>query len=47
MNESLQDSELADTMACAVDNLDEAKTKVENVKESQDNVSGYLEETRG
>lgn len=45
MNESLQDSERADTMACAVDNHDEAK--VENMKESQDNVSGYLEETRG
>lgn len=45
--ESLQDSERAEAMACAVDNLDEARAEVEGIKESLDNVSGYLEEAKG
>lgn len=45
--ESLQDSERANAMACAVDNLDEARAEVEGIKESLDNVSGYLEEAKG
>lgn len=45
--ESLQDSERADVMACAVDNLDEARAEIEGIKESLDTVSGYLEEAKG
>lgn len=45
--ESLQDSERADAMAFAVENLDEARVEVEGIRENLDNVSGYLEEAKG
>lgn len=44
--ESLQDSERANAMACAVDNLDEARNEIESIKESLDNASGYLGEAK-
>lgn len=45
--ESLQDSERADVMAYAVDNLDEARAEIESIKESLDSANAYLEEAKG
>lgn len=45
--ENLQYGERADTMACAVDNLDEARAEIESIKESLDSANAYLEEAKG